>query len=107
MSAGKWLGQGLTGSTRVILQLWGLSGAILHFYTMAGAFFLAGGGLLGVVAGFVALCLPVISWIAVFGWSWAATGSFLNNYSQWFLAWLGLSVVLLALVPLGARFAKE
>jgi hypothetical protein len=107
MNTNKWLGQGLTGGTKLLLQLWGLSGAILHFYTVGGAFFLADGGLLGVIAGFAALCLPVVSWLVVFGSSWMETGSFINNYSLWFLAWLAFSALLLALTPLGARFAKK
>lgn len=107
MTARKFLGQSVAGSTKLILQLWGISGAILHLYTIFGAFFLAGGGLLGILAGFVALCLPVVSWFAVFAWAWVATDSFINNYSQWFLAWLGFSALLLALIPLGAKLAKE
>ena len=103
----KMLGQSIVGSTKLILQLWGISGAILHFYTIAGAFFLAGGGLLGIVAGFAALCLPVVSWLAVFAWAWITTGSFINNYSQWFLVWLGFSMLLLALIPLGAKLTRE
>ncbi len=107
MLPGKHFGEAVTGTTKLILQLWGLSGAILHFYTIGAAFFLVGGGVRGVVASLGALCLPVISWLAVFIGTWVATGSFVNDYSVWFLAWAGFSLILLALIPLGARCVRD
>lgn len=106
MNAGKRFWRGLTIGTKVLLLFWGLSGAILHLVTISTAYVLAGGELKGVAAGFVALCLPLVSWIGVFVWSWVAKGTVINSYSQWLVGWLGFSVLLLSLIPFGGKFEE-
>lgn len=106
MKVGKGSWRALTIGTKALLLLWGLSGAILHLVTIATAYVLAEGGLLGVAAGFVALCLPLVSWVGVFVWSWVAKGTVINSYSQWVVGWLAFSALLLSLIPLGAKFEE-
>jgi len=106
MNVGKRSWRGLTIGTKVLLLLWGLSGAILHLVTICTANILAGGGLKGVAAGFVALCLPLVSWIGVFVWSGGARGTVISSYSQWLVGWLAFSVLLLSLIPFGVKFEE-
>ena len=106
MNVGKRFWRGLTIGTKVLLLSWGLSGAILHLVTISTAYVLAGGELKGVAAGLVALCLPLVSWIGVFVWSWVARGTVINSYSQWLVGWLAFSVLLLSLIPFGAKFEE-
>lgn len=106
MNVGKRFWRSLAKGTKALFALWGLSGAILHLVTISTAYVLAGGGLKGVAAGFVALCLPLVSWIGVFVWSWVARGTVINSYSQWVVGWLAFSALLLSLIPLGAKFEE-
>jgi hypothetical protein len=79
------------------LHLIWISGAMLHFFTAIVAF--EAGGFL---AGGAAFAFPIVGEIGVGIYAWNTSGSFVNGYSIWVLAWLGFLVTLLGLIGAGA-----
>lgn len=80
-----------------------ISGTALHLYTMGVVFYQVHPKYLAFLAAIGAWVTPGLSQFVVAYYTWSATGSKLNYYSTWFLAWL----VLLMLVMLLAKLVKH
>ena len=79
------------------------SGAALHLYTVVVIFDLLHPKYLGFLAAIGVWVTPGPSQFVVAYYTWSVTGSKLNYYTVWLLAWL----VLLTLVMLFAKLVKR
>lgn len=82
---------------RVAMPLLAISAAVLHVYTAVVAFNLSPRGLWSWVAAVAAWCMPVVAQIVVAYMAWRETGSRVNAYSSWLLAWVTLLVGVMVL----------
>ena len=91
-SAARWL------LGRITLPLLVVGGVLLHAYTAVTAFRLAEGLIWKCTAAIAAWTTPPVAQLAVTYFAWRATGSMVNAYSFWLLAWVavGFAAVFLA-----------
>ena len=80
-----------------------MSGFGLHLFTTFTAFNLVDPGASRYVAAAAALAYPVIAEVVVAYYAWRASGSMINSYSVWLLAWLLLLWIVLGLFALRKR----
>ncbi len=84
-----------------------MSAVMLHFFTAMTAYNLAGPGVWRYVAATLAFAFPPIAEVVVAYFAWRASGSMVNAYSVWLLAWLLLLFVLLGFVSMRNRLERE
>lgn len=77
---------------RITLPLLVLGGVVLHAYTALTAFRLAEGALWRWLAAVAAWITPPIAQLVVAYFAWRATGSMVNSYSFWLLAWVTVGI---------------
>lgn len=87
----------------VAYRLLVMSGVGLHLFTTFTAFNLVDPGTPRYVATAAALAYPVIAEVVVAYYAWRASGSMVNSYSVWLLAWLLLLWIVLGLFALRKR----
>jgi hypothetical protein len=75
---------------RVVPPALGIGAVMLHFYTTVVAFRLVDSWIWGCVAASAAWATPAIGELLVAYFTWRATGSMVNEYSVWLLAWIAL-----------------
>jgi hypothetical protein len=92
---------------RIALPLLALSTASLHIYTAYSAFHLATTKLWGCAAALAAWVTPGIAQLVVSYYAWRASGSMVNAYSFWLLAWVGLLFAVQALMAVDRRFGAQ
>jgi hypothetical protein len=83
---------------RLALPLLCIGAGLLHLYTTHTAFVLAGSKVSGIVAAIAAWITPPIAEFVVAYYAWRASGSMVNAYSVWILAWGILLIGVLSLV---------
>ena len=88
---------------RIAYRFLMLSGGALHVYTAVTAFDLVNSWYLASLAAVGAWVTPGLAQMVVTYYAWSATGSRVNYYSIWLLAWL----VLLLVVMLMTDFVKR
>jgi len=84
-------------------QLLVISAVGLHFFTAITAYGLVAPGWWRWGAAVAAWAFPVIAEVVVAFGAWRASGSMVNAYSVWFLAWLLLFFIVLGLVLIFRR----
>ena len=94
------LGAVLAFPATIALQLFLFTGTLLHLFTTYVAFKAVGFLIAGVV-----LLFPVLGEIGVALYSWHTSGALLNGYTVWLFMWLGILLVLLALMGVGIWLA--
>jgi hypothetical protein len=82
---------------RVALPMLAISAALLHAYTVVSAFNLSPRGALSWAAAVAAWCTPIFAQLAVSYAAWRETGSRVNAYSSWLLAWIALLAAVMVL----------
>ncbi|HTQ01299.1 MAG TPA: hypothetical protein VMN56_18425 [Casimicrobiaceae bacterium] len=97
-TAGRW------SLDNIALPILGIGAAFLHVYTAVTAFNLASESVWAWAAVLAAWVAPPIAQIAVAYYSWRATGSMVNGYSFWLLAWMGWLVGVFFLTTVARRF---
>jgi hypothetical protein len=88
---------------RVGTPLTAISGVLLHVYTVVTAFNLAENTLWRWAVVVPAWGAPVAAELVVAYYAWRATGTIVNGYSVWLLAWIALVVGVLLLAQLARR----
>jgi hypothetical protein len=80
-----------------------MSAVGLHFLTVFTAYNLVAPGVWRYVATVAAIAYPAIAEMVVAYYAWRDSGSMINSYSVWILAWLLLLFVVLGIVVLRKR----
>jgi uncharacterized membrane protein SirB2 len=82
-----------------------MSGVGLHVFTAITAYNLVDPGMWRYIATVAAIAYPVIAQMGVAYFAWRESGSMINSYSVWLLAWILLLWIVLLLRALRNRFA--
>ena len=80
-----------------------MSAVALHFFTAFTAYNLLAPGVWRYVWTVAAIAYPAIAELVVAYYAWAESGSKINAYSVWILAWLLLLFLVLGLVAIRKR----
>ncbi len=83
-----------------------LSALALHWFTVMTAYELVAPGWRRYVAAAATLAFPPVSEAVIAYYAWRASGSMVNAYSVWLLAWLLLFFVVLGLIMLQKRLGR-
>ena len=83
-----------------------ISAALLHIYTAYMAFNLATTTFRGLAAALGAWIAPPIGQFMVAYAAWRASGSMVNGYSFWLLAWIGLLLAVLLTMHANKRLLR-
>ncbi len=88
-------------------RLVAMSGIGLHVFTTATAYQLADPGMGRYFLAVAAFAYPVIAEGVVAYYAWQATGSKINGYSIWLLAWILLLLIVFGLAAIHKRLQKN
>jgi hypothetical protein len=84
-----------------------IGGIMLHFFTAITAYQLLAPGFRAYLAGAGAFMFPGIAEIAVVFYARRATGSLVNAYSIWVLAWITFALFLYGLRTIRRNLARD
>lgn len=84
-----------------------MSAVGLHFFTAITAYSLGGPSGWRYAAAAAAFAFPPVSEVVVAYYAWRSSGSMVNAYSVWILAWLLLMFIVLGLVSISKRLARD
>ncbi len=84
-----------------------MSTIMLHLFTVITAYNLAAPGGWRYPAAAAAFAFPPVAEVVVAFYAWRASGSMVNAYSVWLLAWLLLLFILLGFVSIRNRLERD
>ena len=88
-------------------RLVAMSGIALHVFTTATAYQLADPGVSRYFLTAGAFAYPIIAEAVVAYYAWQASGSKINGYSIWLLAWIVLLLIVFGLAAIRKRLQKN